>query len=207
MDWLQTLLTPLTRVVNGILATDDGSRARLEGMAGKRLAVVLEGTGVEVALLFEADAVRLDRWDSSEQPATAVVRGSPAALLALARDPLGGGDRVSFSGDLGFVRDVRRLLADLDLDLEEQLSGIVGDDLAHHLGATGRRLQRWLEDARRAVASGVAEYLTEERRLLPSEAEAEIFLSAVDDLREDADRLEARLRRLERRLGQRRNRT
>ena len=133
------------------------------------------------------------------------MRGSAVSLLALVRDPHDGGDRVSFNGDLGFVRDVRRLLASLDIEWEEQLAGIVGTKTARRLGATGRRFRTWADESRQSMESGMAEYLTEESRLLPTRAEAGIFLSAVDRLREDADRLAARLQRLEARLRSPRN--
>ncbi|MCP1673343.1 ubiquinone biosynthesis protein UbiJ [Natronocella acetinitrilica] len=201
MEWLNTLLKPLNRVLDHVISLDPDARSRLGQLAGRRLGIELEGTSLALSVSFTSDGVILAPWDAATEPADASIRGTPLALLNLARDPLGGGDQVSFNGDLGFVRDVRQLLAGLDIDLEEQLSRMVGDDIAHQAGATGRRLRHWLADVRVASESGLAEYLTEERRLLPSEAETALFLSAVDELREHADRLEARLRHLERRLA------
>ena len=43
----------------------------------------------------------------------------------------------------------------------------------------------------------MAEYLQEEGRDLPTRTEVEEFLSGVDQLRDDAERLEARLARVE----------
>jgi len=47
----------------------------------------------------------------------------------------------------------------------------------------------------------MGEYLTEESRDLPARPEVEDWIAQVDRLREDADRLEARLALLERRHG------
>jgi ubiquinone biosynthesis protein UbiJ len=41
------------------------------------------------------------------------------------------------------------------------------------------------------------EYLQEEARLVPAEAELKAYLDAVDELRMDVDRFEARLKQLE----------
>jgi ubiquinone biosynthesis protein UbiJ len=51
----------------------------------------------------------------------------------------------------------------------------------------------------------VAEFLQEEIREVPAPAEGEAFLTGVDRLRHDCDRLEARLTRLRTRPGDRTN--
>jgi ubiquinone biosynthesis protein UbiJ len=48
----------------------------------------------------------------------------------------------------------------------------------------------------RAFARDAAEYVSEESRDIAAKAEVETFLDEVDALRERADRLEARVRRL-----------
>ncbi len=204
IDWLQPFLVPVNHTLNRLLRLDPASRERLRQLAGRRLAVVIEDSPIRLAATFDSEGLALAAWPEGEA-ADAVVRGSAVSLLALVRDPHDGGDRVSFNGDLGFVRDVRRLLASLDIEWEEQLAGIVGTKTARRLGATGRRFRTWADESRQSMESGMAEYLTEESRLLPTRAEAGIFLSAVDRLREDADRLAARLQRLEARLRSPRN--
>ena len=56
---------------------------------------------------------------------------------------------------------------------------------------------------RRVAGENLAEYWQEESRDLPSRTEAEEFLQGVDRLREAADRLEARISRLQVRSGSR----
>ncbi len=52
--------------------------------------------------------------------------------------------------------------------------------------------------AGRRFGENIAEYLQEESRALVNKTELEEFLRGVDELREASDRIEARLRRLER---------
>jgi ubiquinone biosynthesis protein UbiJ len=54
--------------------------------------------------------------------------------------------------------------------------------------------------ARRTAGENIAEYLQEEGRDLVNKTELEEFLHDVDELRETADRIEARLGRLEARI-------
>jgi ubiquinone biosynthesis protein UbiJ len=50
--------------------------------------------------------------------------------------------------------------------------------------------------AGRSLAGNVSEYLQEEGRDLPTPTEVDEFLAGVDQLRDDVERLEARLARL-----------
>jgi ubiquinone biosynthesis protein UbiJ len=62
----------------------------------------------------------------------------------------------------------------------------------------GRTLA-WARKARRIAGENVAEYLQEESRDLVNRTELDEFLQGVDSLRDTADRVAARLARLERR--------
>ena len=48
----------------------------------------------------------------------------------------------------------------------------------------------------------MSEYLRYERQVLVDRPMAEAFVRSVDDLRDDAERMQARLARLDRQLGQ-----
>ncbi len=78
---------------------------------------------------------------------------------------------------------------------------MVGDIAAHRLGRLARMGADW---GRKAAATGLAntaEYLGHERADLVPRAEGEQFLRGVDALREDLDRLQARLELLTQRRG------
>ena len=80
--------------------------------------------------------------------------------------------------------------------MEEELSRLLGDVPAHQLGGLARSALGWLRRGVRTSADNLAEYLAHERRDLVPRAEAQGFLHDVDTLREDADRLEARVNAL-----------
>ena len=62
------------------------------------------------------------------------------------------------------------------------------------------RALQFARHVRRTAGENIAEYLQEEGRDLVNKTELEEFLRGVDELRETADRIEARLGRLEARL-------
>ena len=85
----------------------------------------------------------------------------------------------------------------MDIDWEEQLSKLTGDVIAHQLGNGARRIGTLLKHGRRTLQQDIGEYLQEELRVLPSRIETENFSSDVTRLSIDADRLAARIRRLQ----------
>jgi ubiquinone biosynthesis protein UbiJ len=62
-------------------------------------------------------------------------------------------------------------------------------------------LQGWTRKAAATTAENLAEYLAHERRDLVPRNEGEQFLRGVDSVREDVDRLEARIALLRERRG------
>ena len=70
---------------------------------------------------------------------------------------------------------------------------MLGDVPAHQLGRFARAAFGWTHKAATTTVRNVAEYLGHERRDLVPRAEAEQFLQGVDTLREDVDRLAARI--------------
>ena len=103
---------------------------------------------------------------------------------------------LSLSGDAERADRFQRLLMLAKPDLEEELSGVVGDVAAHRLGEMARGLSRWSRDARRTIGENIREYLQEESRDAPSRYEVDRFTAEVNTLRDDVARVEARLNRL-----------
>ena len=135
--------------------------------------------------------------------ADATITGSAVALLQLARaggKDAGSSASVEVRGDAEIANSYRRLFALARPDLEEEMSRLIGDFPARRLSQVAAKGLAWLRKARRTAGDNVAEYLQEESRDLVNRAELEEFLQAVDGLRDTADRAEARLARLERRL-------
>jgi ubiquinone biosynthesis accessory factor UbiJ len=141
--------------------------------------------------------------------ADAVVAGAPLALLDLfaRREDSSApraSERVLISGDAEIAARYRELLELARPDWEEELSRLIGDLPARRLALAARAALSWARGFARSAQANVAEYLQEESRALVSKPEVEEFLGQVDALRETADRVEARIARLERRLDGRR---
>jgi len=129
------------------------------------------------------------------------VSGSLLSLLRIS----GSGEQsfrngsVGISGNAEVAEKFQRLLAYGKPDLEEELSTAIGDVAAHGVGEFARGFSRWGRAARSTMRQNISEYLQEESRAVPSRYEADKFSANVNSLRDDVERLEARLRDLEHR--------
>jgi ubiquinone biosynthesis protein UbiJ len=170
------------------------ARELLASLEGRSLDIEARHTPWRVQLQAAAGRLQLARNASS--PGTARLVGSPLSLLSLARedpqDVIRRGD-VVIDGDGQVAGRFQELLNLLRPDLEEELSRVIGDIPANGIGRFVRTLAGFGADSARTVAQNFGEYFTHERRELVTRAEAGDFLSGVDQLRERADRVAARL--------------
>jgi ubiquinone biosynthesis protein UbiJ len=100
---------------------------------------------------------------------------------------------VDINGDADFARAIHHVARNLRWDYEEDLSRMFGDIPAHRMARAGRTLRRWGEQAADNTARSFAEYWTEEQPLIAARRDLDEFSRAVDQLRDDAARLEKRL--------------
>jgi len=140
--------------------------------------------------------------------ADATISGSLPALLQLLKGgmnrqagrPTAPGRPAQIRGDAEIANLYRELFMLARPDPEEELSRWIGDLPARRVSQFAERALAFARRARRTAGENIAEYLQEEGRDLVNKTELDEFLRGVDELRETADRVEARLGRLEQRL-------
>jgi ubiquinone biosynthesis protein UbiJ len=190
-------LTPLESVLNRNIAASSAARKLCRQLEGKTLAMHL--TGVPLNIQFRSDGQRMS-LDTAQGEANATLSGSPLSFLRLAgpspESALRSG-AVHIEGDAEVAQAFSELLKHARPDLEEELSRVVGDVAAHQIGNVARSALAFGRRASDTFARNVAEYLQEEGRDLPTRIEADEFIAGVDAIRDDVDRLEARIALLE----------
>jgi ubiquinone biosynthesis protein UbiJ len=197
----------LQTIVNRVLELDPElaqGLAELEGAVfeahvlgvDKRFQLHPSATGVGVVLV----------GSDGQRPAAApdvTISGPPFTLLRLlgSLDSVDGvlPPDVSISGELQLVQKLTSLAKRANIDWEEPLSKLFGDSVAHEVGRGVRGLVSWARAASETFSSDLGEYLREERRLTPTRLEVGDFATHVDRVRDDVERLELRVARLNRR--------
>jgi ubiquinone biosynthesis protein UbiJ len=187
------LLSPLAlQAINHLLGQNPGAREGLSRHAGKT--VRLDGRLFTLDVAISSDGSLVE--GASVAP-DATIRLDPKLLLGL---PISG--RAAFKtldseGDAGLLAELNRVFQTLEWDSEADLAPLVGDMAAHRIAAGAQALHAWARENRASALATLAEYLTEEQAVLANRPQTEQFYRDVDTLKDDAARLEARLRRLE----------
>jgi ubiquinone biosynthesis protein UbiJ len=185
----------LENVLNRGLPRSPRAQQLCAELAGRRVAVAVAGSPRYVLVESTGMSLKLSSVEPDVQ-ADAVIRGGPFSLLALSGETpeavLQRGD-VRIDGDAELAQKFRELALLLRPDLEEELSGVLGDVPAHQIGRFARAAFGWTRKAAETTMRNAAEYLGHERRDLVPRGEADQYLQGVDKLREDVDRLAARI--------------
>ncbi len=198
MNPLEIALRPVTGILNRNIRETTPARELCEKLAGSVVAVRVDNTAL--ATWFIVHEHELELTTECDQDADVVISGSLMALARMAAESdleaLRDGS-IELSGDAHVADDFSRLLALARPDIEEELSGVVGDVAAHRLGEIARGVTNWGREARATMGANIREYLQEESRDVPSRYEVDKFADNVGRLRDDVDRLEARVNRLQ----------
>jgi ubiquinone biosynthesis protein UbiJ len=158
-------------LANAVLARETWARARLVPFAA-------QGFEVRLPLLAPLSLV-VGAGGRIEEGAA-----PPAAIVAL------GG----ISGDSALADELRYLRKHLRPDVEEELSRLVGDVVAHRLVGTARSFVHWQRDALTRLAEAAADYAVDERRAFVRRPELADFAHQVGELTQALARLEERSR-------------
>lgn len=208
MELPAVVIASIEQALNRYLALDPESKTALAELYGKCVCIDLAGFDVQFYLVpGPAGVLVLGRFEGEPD---CILRGTPlgVARLGLAAeksDQLFDG-AVEVGGDTEVAQHFGTILGNLQVDWEELLSKATGDVIAHAVGRGVRECLRWGSDARESLAADVREYVQEESRLAPTRVELEEFLGEVDQIRDDVERLSARVERLREALRQKNRR-
>ncbi|MDE2344467.1 MAG: hypothetical protein KGL63_13960 [Betaproteobacteria bacterium] len=98
-------------------------------------------------------------------------------------------------GNSGLAHEVGFLARNFRPDLEELLSRVVGDLLAHRIAQSARNFQGWARDSARRLSDSLTEYVTEEGRFVTGRAAVQRFSQDVAELDQAVRRFEQRIAR------------
>lgn len=129
--------------------------------------------------------------------AEVVLSFSPGILLRILAADEAAMNLVDVSGNTALAGEIGYIAKNIRWDVEADLSRAVGDIFAHRLVQTGKKFWQWRKQSIFGVAQTLVEYWTEERPLLAKPRQVQKFMREVDLLRDDTERLEKRIARLE----------
>lgn len=196
-------LATLERAINTALQLDPATHAQVAALDGKIFLIQCTAPELCMHIFPTVDGVLLKGTHEGHVSCAVSGPASEFVILLGARDKasalVNGGLRIT--GDSAPLLALERALSKLDLDWEARLAVLIGDIPAHQIGRAVRGSARWGRSARETLLRQVEEFVHEEARLAPPRLEVEDFFSDLRKLEQDSERLEARMRRISRRIG------
>lgn len=193
--WTTVWLTPLEQGLNGYLKLDPAWSDWLKPLHRKTLAIVIRPMKFRVLCHMGPTGIRLSMDDSLV--ADAQIEALPSTLLAYAytkqQSQLLHDGRLQLSGDLQVIQAFEDLMQRVKPDWEALLAEKLGDVWAYRVGQGIKRSCETLNKGSKLMGQQLSEYLQDELKLLPAKALLTDFYEQVDEVREQSDRLEAKL--------------
>ena len=182
--------------LNHLLRGASWARKRLTPLAGKTvgfcippfsdLAVTIQASGEVLPALAAA-------IDSPADTTLTLTPGLLPRLLARNEDAY---REIQISGDEVLAAEILDIAKNLRWDVEQDLSRVTGDILAHRMVQTGTSMVQWHTETARNLSQTLVEYWTEEQPLLAKPTQIREFTDAVSALQDDMAQLEKRVKKL-----------
>jgi len=189
------LLDSVEKMVNKVLSLDEETVALLATLAGNVIEIDVLDTEFRMFILPSGKGVTLET--DYEGKADVAIKGTPSALLGMISAEKIGAGGVEINGNVELAKKFQSILRDVEIDWEEYLSQFVGDIAAHKIGNFLRRVSRFAKESGKTIGMDISEYLRYEKEALLDKSEVDEFNQAVDNIRDDVERLQKRLERLE----------
>ena len=195
-------LRALQRALNKAIELDPATANRLTALDGRRVNLTLNPPGWRLGVVVEGNRVSLSLPDDGDA-ADLAVQLPPAAIFAqLARAASGqptAAKGVQVAGDAELASTLFELARHYEPDGSELLTPLLGDVAGYQLAQGLRGAVRFARRSFAHIARNTSEFLREESRDLIAPAEMEQWIAEIDDLRDDVERVEARIARLRQR--------
>lgn len=197
-EWIAHVET----LINKALSLDEETLCSLATLKGKVIGFEFINTNLTVYLL-PCETGLMMQTDYQEKP-DVLIKGTPTnfiKMLASSKDKKGTlPTDMQIIGDIGLAQRFQEIMQSVEIDLEEPLSKWVGDSMAYQIGKFIRGTTRFATNTSKTLANDMSEYLRFEINMLPDDLLVEEFNKEVDVLRDDVDRFEQRLNKLEKRI-------
>lgn len=204
-------------LINEWIDLDAATRQGFNQLHGKLLRVVIDTPHLSVDILFDHDRIRLSPTPvgMDAAPANSLFEQRPfdlkhlpvnadtvlhvphlVGLAGLVGATPGTTGNLPVQGDFAVLQHIQRVMAQAEPDVSTRLSPWLGDTLAHQIAQLLNQGKQQVIQTRQRLFEHVEGQLRQENPVLAPRWQAERFIDGVRDLRNDIERLQARMQQL-----------
>ena len=193
---LTLLLPALEVIINRALKADPAATAKIATIKNQVLEIHCEDWEMNFYIVVDSQGLQFHQKYSSAS--NTVIRGTLNNFLHVF---IKGGDTkavfnypIDIIGNTHNIEVLRDAFKNIDIDFEEKLSHYLGDTLSHKLFFRLKEAKNVLKKSAENFTNQTKEFIHCETKSLVSQKQAEQFYADVAKLRDDVDRMEARVR-------------
>jgi ubiquinone biosynthesis accessory factor UbiJ len=189
-------------LINKALTLDEETLYSLASLEGKVIA--FEFLNINLTAFLFPSRTGLSIETVYENKPDVLIKGTPTnffMMIASSKKKSGSlPTDMQIIGDIGLAQQFQNIMHNIEIDLEEPLSKWVGDSMAYQLGKFIRGTSRFAANTGKTLATDISEYLRFEIDMLPDDLLVEEYSKNVDTIKEDVERFEQRVNKLETRI-------
>ncbi len=195
MSFNQLSAGSLQAVIRKLLSLDAEANQNLHQFDGKVIKIHLEDFNLSYFFSFKDG--ELSVFESYDGDVTACISGPINAYLAAiakehSADSFFKGE-LNFTGKISAAQQLQEFAQKLKIDWHEPFAQLFGDPIGHSIATGLENITIWLFNTINSVQQDISEYIQEEAKVTPSSSEQQQFFRQVDQIRSQADRLNARI--------------
>lgn len=196
------LLDLLELASNKTLEHDPQTRARLEKLQGKTMTLRIKPIDQSISITPHPEGLEFS--SNIPEQVDVTLSATIGAMIKITRDGMENAELES--GELEIVGDpiigqrFAQVMSELDIDWEGLLAGQLGESPARAITFAAGQAKTFADESRDKLKVFFKELITEDLGLVADKQGVDAFLDGVDTIRADADRLMARITRLQNKL-------
>lgn len=191
-----TLLLPVIEmIVNRALKADPDALSKIATIKNQTIEISCFDWEMNFFVIIDSQGLQFHKKYSGES--NTVIRGTLNNFLHIF---MKGGDTkavfnhpIDITGNTHNVEVMRDAFKNLDIDFEEKLSHYLGDTLSHKIFFRLKEAKNTLKKSAENITEQAKEFIHCETKSLVSQKQAEQFYADVAKLRDDVERMEARI--------------
>ena len=192
----------LELAINKALAHDPATHKRLAEQAGRCVCLILTEPAVTLSVHFRETHITVSPF--AEEDADCTLSGKSSGLIQLMSGPKTSlaGSELTLNGQTGFLMELLDITKNVEIDWEAIICQYLGDEAGHMAAQALRYKSAHLKRLHQRAPHFVNTLLIEELQAIPATSELNAFSNNVDDIRDDVERLQARMELIKHALTQ-----
>ena len=188
-------LWPGERIINYVIQNDPHIEKKISPLVGKSIRVEVKSPELFFSVTINKDSINITSSDFEQKDLAPdlLVSGELRDLISmlLSTGNLIGGN-ISVKGDIQFAQDLNEALRSFNLNWSDILGPILGQAATSEIERFFSVSRAWSLEFRDSLKRDIEGYLKEEKKVIPTNDDAQEFYDDIDRLKFKIDRIKAR---------------